>query len=129
MGTKSEVMAKSAIADSLWTQYGSFVGQKLKNAGVSINPREDDLKKVKEWMEKTKKPAEFLLSFDGTWLTLEVRVGSNKDTMTQFNTAAENDRGKRRATLEKLSKITSVVTQADLDAFDKANPDPTELAN
>lgn len=128
MPSKSISVGQAANSSSVWTVYAGNISQRIKNAGISFTPREDDLKKVKEWMDKTKKPCEFVLTYDGDGLTLEARVGSSKDSPVQFNLSAEKDVKKRRETLVNLGKhFPQLVTQTDLSAFDKAHPDPARL--
>lgn len=123
----------SAKTDSLFTQYGAATQSLNQNTGIRVQPREDDLKKVKEWMDKTKKSAEFWVTYDTdkAWFNFEIHVGSSVDSMSSVNLGAEKDRKKRRDTLVDLGKFTKnqLISQPDLDKFDKDNPDPKELSD
>jgi len=118
----------------LWISYEKDVVVKFNKclpsgAGLQLNAREDDLKKTKQWMEQTKKPADFFFSFDfkSLSLTLLVKVGSQKDTFTSLNIGSA-DIQKQREILACLNKdFPALVTKANVDDFAKKNPDQAAL--
>lgn len=90
-----------------------------------------DRVKIAEKMRKTKKPAEFVLSYDGRHVAYGTRVGSDSWEEFRIDLVAVADLALRRKWMVKLMKETKIVTAADIAAFDKANPtpaDPEEIA-
>jgi hypothetical protein len=118
----------------LWTSYEKDVVVRFNKclpsgAGLQLNAREDDLKKTKQWMEQSKKPADFFFSFDFKSLSMSllVKVGSQKDTFTSINIGSA-DVKKQREILTCLNKdFPALVTKANLEEFAKKNPDQTAL--
>jgi hypothetical protein len=123
-----EYKLTAKTSDSMWTQYAAVLMTKLNNClsgSLKVTPKPDDLKKAKEWMNKPNSQADFILSFDRKklGLRLDVKVGTNKDTLQDWNLDGESDPKKLRDMLEKLSRaFSSLVTKADLDDFDKNHP-------
>jgi hypothetical protein len=85
-----------------------------------------DADKIVEKMTKTKKAAEFVLSYDGRNVAYGVRVGSELWPLFGFDMTSETDLMLRRKWMVKLMKETQIVTAADIAAFDKANPTPAD---
>lgn len=130
MGTVTEVLATAKKPDDVagveWDARSrvSILDTPLKDKKV-------DADKIGEKMTKAKKPAEFVLSYDGRKLVYGIRVGSDLTTIDTLDVAGQGDLAKRRQWLVKIKKNSKVVTAADLDAFDKVNPipaDPKEIA-
>ena len=93
--------------------------------------KEKSADKIIEKMTKNKKPAEFVLSYDGRTVSYAVRVGSDSWPEFSVDLTKETDLALRRKWMVRLMKETKIVTAADLAAFDKANPtpaDPEEIA-
>jgi hypothetical protein len=99
------------------------------NLGIKLPKPQPDLTKIEQSMTKSRKPAEFFLSLDRDVFSLELVIGSETRILAQVSLAAEKDISKRRAVLQGLAQNTSLVTKADLDAFDKAHPDPRAVAD
>lgn len=96
---------------------------------ASTMPKERD--KIVEEMKKSKKPAEFVLTFDGRMLAYGVRVGSKTWPDFSFDITTISDAAQRRKWMASLQKHGKLVTDAQLAAFDKVNPtpaDPEEVA-
>ena len=118
----------------LWISYEKDVVVRFNKclpsgSGLQLNAREDDLKKTKQWMQQTGKPADFFCSFDykSLSLTLLVKVGSQKDTFTSVNIGSA-DIKKQREALACLNKdFPALVTKANVDDFAKKNPDQAAL--
>lgn len=90
-----------------------------------------DYDKIVEKMKKTKKAAEFVLSYDGRIVAHFVRVGSDKWPIFSYDLTSETDLALRRKWMVILKKEAQIVTDADIATFDKANPtpaDPEEIA-
>lgn len=110
---------------------------RIRMRGFDIRPLDRsssslrDADKIIEKMKKAKKPAEFVLSYDGRMVAYAVRVGSDAWPLFSFDMTGETDLALRRKWMVKLMKETQIVTAADVAAFDKANPtpaDPQEVA-
>jgi hypothetical protein len=89
--------------------------------------KENDFKKLGELMEKSKKPVEFVMSFDGAWFSFFTRVGTVKNGISSVNIAEEKDMAKRAKILEALVSY-GAATQAQVDALNKAHPDAAALS-
>ena len=64
----------------LWISYEKDVVVRFNKclpsgSGLQLNAREDDLKKTKQWMQQTGKPADFFCSFDYKSLSLTLLEG------------------------------------------------------
>jgi hypothetical protein len=108
-----EYLARAIIAKQ--------IGVKVSELGAT------DFKKLTDLMAKTKKPVEFMMSFDGDWFSYFTRVGTVKGLITSVSIAAETDFEKRGKILEGLVSY-GVATKAQVDALNKAHPDTAALA-
>jgi hypothetical protein len=130
MGTATEVLATAKTPDDV----AGVEWDARSRVGILDLPLKDskvDAGKIGEKMKKAKKPAQFILSYDGRKLVYGIKVGSDLTTIDSLDVGAERDLAKRRQWLVKLKKNSKVVTAADLEAFDKVNPmpaDPKEIA-
>ena len=105
--------------------------QVVKPIVATVGIRADDLSskdlaKVTELMQKSKKPVEFALSFNGDAISYLVRVAGTKIVLDQMLLSAERDAAKRSKILDKLVSL-GAATQAQADAFNKAHPDQDKL--
>lgn len=90
-----------------------------------------DHDKIVEKMTKAKKAAEFVLGYDGRNVAYFVRVGSDKWPIFSVDLVGTTDLALRRKWMVILKTQAKIVTDADIAAFDKANPtpaDPEEMA-
>jgi hypothetical protein len=128
MSETLKVLASAKTADQLKAQNTAARNVVINDVGVRVDDLDaKDYTKLTEWMQKTKKPAEWVVSFDSEWLGFFARVGTNKIAVSSVNISAERDIEKRRKILAALLKLKAA-TQAQVDAFIKANPDPEALA-
>jgi len=79
MGVNIKVLKVAAKPDQLKADAEYVWNLSTSKIGLRVSKYDDkDFKKLTEWMTKTKKPAEFCMSFDGEWAGFFARVGSSK---------------------------------------------------
>lgn len=87
-------------------------------------PKEHE--KIKEEMTKSKKAAEFVLTFDGRKLEYFIRVGTKTWPDFSYDLTTQTDLPLRRKWMVSLQKHGKLVTDAQLAEFDKVNPTPAD---
>lgn len=124
MPAKSKLQLKSddperypVMLDIVSRRVGNRLGVQLK----LTDPGKDA---VAERMAKAKKPFELFYVFDKGVFSVELRIGAKTDVLGKLSIAAQG--AKRRAILTEL-ELMELVTKADIEAFDKANPEPVDL--
>ncbi len=90
---------------------------------LEFKPKKPDLKDLGAQMEKAKKPAEFVLTWDGKKLALIARVGSSVTALGSQNVAAEKDPAKKYASLKNISDHTLMLPASELP------PDPAAVGD
>ncbi|HZR18279.1 MAG TPA: hypothetical protein VFE51_13385 [Verrucomicrobiae bacterium] len=91
--------------------------------GLKVEDLDDnDVKKLKlvELMTKNKKPVEFVISFDGTWFTLYIKVGSFKHEFNSINLVEDRSVKDKQKVMKNLIQY-GAATQAQLDALNERN--------
>src|SRR5260221_9823919 len=84
--------------------------------GLKVEDLDDsDVKKLKlaELMTKNKKPVEFVISFDGAWFTLYIKVGAFKHEFNSVN-LIENRINDKQKVMKNLIEF-GAATQKQLD--------------
>jgi hypothetical protein len=91
--------------------------------GLRVEELDDnDVKKLKlvELMTKNKKPVEFVISFDGTWFTLYIKIGSFKHEFNSINLIEDNSIKDKEKVMKNLIQF-GAATQKQLDALKERN--------
>ena len=128
MGETIKVIQTAKTADRVESLHYMARMTIVNKIGIKVDElKENDFKKLGELMEKSKKPVEFVMSFDGTWFSFFTRVGTVKSVISSVNIAEEKDLAKRAKILEGLVSY-GAATQAQVDALNKAHPDAAALS-
>ncbi len=114
-------------ADRMEKVWPDALGQ-LAAIKLGMKPKKADKAKVKAALDKEKKKGEFVLALDGNELSFGIRIGGARFWLAKLDLGAVKDLKKRRDLLFQLENRTSLVTQADLAAFDKEHADPEDSA-
>jgi hypothetical protein len=128
MGETFKVMGTAKEPDRIDSM--AKMTKAIINARIGIHVDDLDAKevaKVTDLMQKSKKPAEFVLSFDGQWISYFTRVGSIKLPGASWDLSAEKDFEKRNKILDGMFAY-GIVSQAQIAAFNKAHPDVAGIA-
>jgi hypothetical protein len=91
--------------------------------GLRVEELDDnDVKKLKlvELMTKNKKPLEFVISFDGAWFTLYLKIGSWKHEFNSINLIEDNSIKDKEKVMKNLIQF-GAATQKQLDALQERN--------
>ena len=123
MSGKSKSQQKAQKPDRIRIQFESVKSDVNKWLGLKITLRQPDEDELGKLMDKTKKPAEFFYTVDGSKFTVDVRVGSKVTVLGTADLNSSKDNPKGRETLVKL-QANDLVSKAELEAWDKAHPDP-----
>jgi len=127
MSPKSKQQQKAQKPDRIAVHFDLVRADVSGWLGLKITLKAPDEKKVGGLMEKAKKPAEFFYTVDGSKFTVDVRVGSTKTVLGTGDLNSTKDNPKGREAWVKLYENYDLVTKAELDAWDKAHPDPKVL--
>jgi hypothetical protein len=123
MAAKKKLVMKSDDPDRFPVMW-DIVNKRVKNHfGIQMKVKEPDKADIAKLMEKAKKPFELSYVVDKSKFSVELQVGSKLEVLGTFDLASEKDVVKRREMLQNLANF-ELVTDAELAAFDKANPDP-----
>ena len=129
MPAKEESLGKITSSTRLDVMH-QMAERRAANFGVGMRVKKPDAGKLGPQIDKVKR-AEYVFAFDGMRLRLEIRVGSGAVELGSVDFGAEKDLVRRRALLQAVRDCSSLVSAADLAAFDKAHPpppDPKKLA-
>jgi hypothetical protein len=91
--------------------------------GLKVQELDDnDVKKLKlvELMNKSKKPVEFAIAFDGTWFTLYIKVGSFKHEFNSINLIEDRSIPDRKKVMKNLIDH-GAATKKQLDVLNERN--------
>ena len=91
--------------------------------GLKVEDLDDnDVKKLKlvELMTKSKKPVEFVISFDGTWFTLYIKVGTFKHEFNSINLIEDKSIQDKQKVMKNLIQF-GAATQKQLDQLNERN--------
>ena len=104
------------ISNTAKMQIGNKIGLKVEELDDS------DAKKLKleELMNKSKKPVEFVISFDGTWFTLYIKVGSFKHEFNSINLIEDKSIQDKQKVMKNLMQL-GAATQKQLDQLNERN--------
>jgi len=104
------------ISNTAKMQIGNKIGLKVEELDDS------DVKKLKleELMNKSKKPVEFVISFDGTWFTLYIKVGSFKHEFNSINLIEDKSIQDKQKVMKNLMQL-GAATQKQLDQLNERN--------
>src|SRR5262245_39843693 len=77
---------------------------------------ESDVKKLKlvELMTKSNKPVEFVISFDGAWFTLYIKIGTYKHEFNSINLIEDHSIKDKKKVMQNLIQY-GAATQKQLD--------------
>ena len=97
---------------------------KLKFGGAALS--KPDFNKIRAAMERDKRDMAFFAEFDGKWLSLGAYAsGKLVERIVQIDASEGGDQKKWRERLE-LLKTEKLVTDGELQSFDKKHPDPNK---
>ena len=85
-----------------------------------------DIKTIQDAMAKSRKPADFIIDFDGSAFTFAVKVGSTKVWTSTVNIAADTKITDKNKVLKNLQTY-GAATPALIQAYHKKNPDRKAL--
>jgi hypothetical protein len=126
MASKEEVIGSATLnkepKDSRVSMARIQAEHWMKPLGVHIT--KPDFDQIIAKMTKAKKGLDFVASFDGQWLTILSRVGSNNDQLSQIDVSGGKNDAKWRAMMQVLKAKTQLVDEADWTKFQKEHPDP-----
>ena len=91
--------------------------------GLKVEDLDDnDVKKLKlvELMTKNKKPVEFVISFDGAWFTLYIKVGTFKHEFNSINLIEDKSIKDKQKVMKNLIQF-GAATQKQLDQLNERN--------
>ena len=91
--------------------------------GLKVEDLDDnDVKKLKlvELMTKSKKPVEFVISFDGAWFTLYIKVGTFKHEFNSINLIEDKSIQDKQKVMKNLIQF-GAATQKQLDQLNERN--------
>jgi hypothetical protein len=129
MAGKTETVGSTDKADRLKV-FAQILTKRVREFALSgFAAKEPDYAKLEASMQKTKKPAVFTLRFENDKLIAEVSNVGTVLTMAALDVGKEKDREKRRAMLQSIRDHSDLVTKADLEAWDRKNPDPVKLGS
>jgi len=101
-----------------------LVKTKIANQiGLRVEDLDDnDIKKLKlvELMNNDKNPLQFIISFDGTWFTLYLKVGSTKHEFNSINLIEDKSIKDKPKVMKNLIQF-GAATQQQLDALNERN--------
>jgi hypothetical protein len=123
MAAKKKLVMKSDDPDRFPVMWDIANKRVKAHLGIQMRVKEPDKADVAKLMEKGKKPFELYYTLDKSQFTVELKVGTKVEVLGTFDLASEKDVAKRREVLQNLAN-NELVTDAELAAFDKANPDP-----
>ena len=127
MAEKTEKFGNVDKPDRLKIAWQGF-SKRIKDFGLpGVSPREPDWKVIEAAMKKGGKPATFAIRFANGKFIAEVSSAGTVLTVAALDTNQEKDREKRRSLLKAISDRSELVSNADLQEFDKKNPDPAKL--
>ncbi len=95
----------------------------IQKLGLKVEELDaNDVKKLKlvEMMTKNKKPLEFVISFDGTWFTLTLKIGSWKHEFNSINMIEDKSIKDKQAVMKNLINI-GAATKKQLEALNERN--------
>ena len=102
-----------------------LVKTKIANQiGLRVEDLDDnDIKKLKlvELMNNDKNPLQFIISFDGTWFTLYLKVGSTKHEFNSINLIEDKSIKDKPKVMKNLIQF-GAATQQQLDAMGLTPP-------
>lgn len=127
MAEKIEKFGSVDKPDRLKIAWQGF-SKRIKDFALpGVSPKEPDWKAVEEAMKKGGRPAVFTIRFTNGRFIAEVSCGGTVLTVAALDTNQEKDREKKRKLLKSISDRSELVSNADLQEFDKKNPDPVKL--
>jgi hypothetical protein len=127
MAEKTEKFGSVDKPDRLKVVWQGFSKRIRDFALPGVAPKEPDWRSVEEAMKKGGKPAVFAIRFSNGKFIAEVSCAGTVLTVAALDTTKEKDREKRRNLLKAISDRSELVSNADLQEFDKKNPDPVKL--
>ena len=122
-----EKMVETAAADRLKT-HGQLVKKRISDFGIAkFKYTDPDFAALEKAMKAGGKTT-WSIKFENDKLVATAQCGGTSLTVAAVDLAKESDRGKRRAMLEAINKVSTLANADDLKAFDKKFPDPARLA-
>ena len=122
-----EKMVETAAADRLKT-HGQLVKKRISDFGIAkFKYTDPDFAALEKAMKAGGKTT-WSIKFENDKLVATAQCGGTSLTVAAVDLAKESDRGKRRAMLEAINKVSTLASADDLKAFDKKFPDPVRLA-
>ena len=92
-----------------------------------MNPGKPDLEKIKQECAKQKKDLEYVVEFDGKWVSVYGRVGSKKvDDIFSQDISDGGDAVLQKKRMDALKQM-GVISDGDVKAFDKKMGDPQKV--
>ena len=111
--TADEIISKSKLTKM---QIANQIGLKVEDLD------DHDVKKLKlvELMKNNKNPVQFVISFDGTWFTLYIKVGTVKHEFNSINLVEDKSIKDKQKVMKNLMQF-GAATQVQLDALNERN--------
>src|SRR5690349_9670319 len=106
--------AEDIDVDAPWGEAKKWLAKVGQSTGST-----PDAKKIRAAMAKTKKAAVYVAVLEGSWLTLRVQIGTTViEELTSADLSGGGNPKQWRAGLDTLRKVSKLVSDADLKAFD-----------
>lgn len=129
MATKQKVIGKASAqpqADDIRADL-AWEAAKAALRPLGMSPGKPDLEKIKQASAKQKKDVEYVVEFDGKWVSVYGRVGGKKvDDVFSQDISDGGDAVLQKKRMEALKQM-GVISDADVKAFDKKMGDPQKV--
>jgi hypothetical protein len=119
-----EVTIQSAKTEDRIVYLSNLAKMQIANKiGLRVEElNESDVKRLKlvDLMNKSKKPVDFVIEFDGTWFTLYIKVGTFKHEFNSINLIEDRSIKDKPKVLKNLIQL-GAATQKQLDQLNERN--------
>jgi len=119
-----EVTIQSAKTEDRIVYLSNLAKMQIANkVGLKVEElNENDVKRLKlvDLMNKSKKPVDFVIEFDGSWFTLYIKVGTFKHEFNSINLIEDHSIKDKPKVLKNLIQL-GAATQKQLDQLNERN--------
>jgi hypothetical protein len=119
-----EVTIQTAKTEDRIVFISNLAKMEIQNKiGLKVEDLDDkDVAKLKlvDLMTKSKKPVEWVISFDGQWFTLYIKIGTWKHEFNSRNLIEDNSIKDKKKVMANLIQY-GAATQKQLDALNERN--------
>lgn len=129
MASKQKVIGKASFKPQTDEIRSDLAWEQAKAAlrPLGMNPGKPDLEKIKQECAKQKKDLEYVVEFDGKWVSVFGRVGSKKvDDIFSQDISDGGDAVLQKKRMDALKQM-GVISDSDVKVFDKKMGDPQKV--